>query len=583
MLWIYYSHRAFAYIVSIYHAYLTKRQIAHQVVCSLKDHTEDQLANDTYIIIGFNAYQEPYLPKKIIVVQLEQSNALQWFGTIDKPSEYIKNLAHVQTIWDYSMNNCRWLKQYFQHHAHITHPIVRYAPMGAHLICQQPTTANKSIDILFIGAMNDRRMDLLQQLVNHPRRPNVHIYTDVWGYKKRQLIRQAKFLINIHYYPQAILETVRLVEVLSEGTYVISETSSDKLLDRIYGNYITLCSYDKLITTALTSLDNWEHNPQPYIQKVRRFQQERSMEHTLDTLFRSITTTVAQNAQSTTNLPDAKPLELAPLQSIPKITVQKSQGEEILIKLPHLGQPLPKVSVVTITRGRPQFIPLMVYNWININYPRDKLEWIIVDDSIQDYSQELFAQLNTYADRDTGNIKYTHSNTIYEQLGIKRNFAVEQATGDIIVMMDDDDLYYPDSVYNRVSALQVSRCVGVQQLDVYDTNHQGCYRINSNGISEASMAFWKSFWRERPFPVYSPFKGEGIPFIVYRESQVITLPSCFVLLAITHKTNYTGDLRSDPDKRGHLEYLHLVSQEALDIVRQCTNSHAELPKNKVHK
>ncbi len=42
---------------------------------------------------------------------------------------------------------------------------------------------------------------------------------------------------------------------------------------------------------------------------------------------------------------------------------------------------LPTVSIVTITYNREKFNKLMIRNWTSIDYPENKLEWIIVDDS----------------------------------------------------------------------------------------------------------------------------------------------------------------------------------------------------------
>ena len=41
---------------------------------------------------------------------------------------------------------------------------------------------------------------------------------------------------------------------------------------------------------------------------------------------------------------------------------------------------LPCVSVVTITRDRPFFYPLMIRNIQTCDYPVSKLEWIVLED-----------------------------------------------------------------------------------------------------------------------------------------------------------------------------------------------------------
>ena len=50
---------------------------------------------------------------------------------------------------------------------------------------------------------------------------------------------------------------------------------------------------------------------------------------------------------------------------------------------------LPKISVLTLTRNRSTYVPLMLNNWYGFNYPKDKLEWIILDDGSEDLTDLL--------------------------------------------------------------------------------------------------------------------------------------------------------------------------------------------------
>lgn len=53
-----------------------------------------------------------------------------------------------------------------------------------------------------------------------------------------------------------------------------------------------------------------------------------------------------------------------------------------ILKLPEINEnELPSVSILTPTYNRKIFKNLMLRNWEIIEYPRNKLEWIIVDDS----------------------------------------------------------------------------------------------------------------------------------------------------------------------------------------------------------
>ena len=130
---------------------------------------------------------------------------------------------------------------------------------------------------------------------------------------------------------------------------------------------------------------------------------------------------------------------------------------------------LPKISVVTLTHNRPDFFKLAIYNFNTINYPSDKLEWIIYDTSNDEMVVEN--QLPSLSDREKLNIKYIKNNSIIS-IGKSRNLACKQASNDIIVFMDDDDYYPPNSVTNRVKALLNSNknIVGCCILGSFDIN-----------------------------------------------------------------------------------------------------------------
>jgi glycosyltransferase involved in cell wall biosynthesis len=177
-----------------------------------------------------------------------------------------------------------------------------------------------------------------------------------------------------------------------------------------------------------------------------------------------------------------------------------------------------------------------------INYPSDKLEWIIVDDS--DNNESLSSILPN-----DNRIKYYKLKTDGRLfIGKKRNFGVEHASYNYIVFMDDDDYYYPFSVYARIATLLTYReysLVGVAKLDIYDAKNNFSARVSKGTyISEASMGFKKSFFTERKFKEELTPEGEGYYFCKDRYDKIITIPSCFNLIAITHNSNYTLDARS---------------------------------------
>ena len=46
----------------------------------------------------------------------------------------------------------------------------------------------------------------------------------------------------------------------------------------------------------------------------------------------------------------------------------------------------PNISLATILHDNTAFYPLIQHHWDTLDYPKDKLEWILVDDSKEDHS-----------------------------------------------------------------------------------------------------------------------------------------------------------------------------------------------------
>ena len=103
----------------------------------------------------------------------------------------------------------------------------------------------------------------------------------------------------------------------------------------------------------------------------------------------------------------------------------------------------PFVSVCTPTFNRRPFIAAMLQCFNHQTYPRDRMEWIIIDDGT-DPVEDLVSQHPC--------VKYYRLDEKIS-LGKKRNMMHEKASGEIIVYMDDDDYYPPERVSHAVSTL----------------------------------------------------------------------------------------------------------------------------------
>jgi glycosyltransferase involved in cell wall biosynthesis len=106
-------------------------------------------------------------------------------------------------------------------------------------------------------------------------------------------------------------------------------------------------------------------------------------------------------------------------------------------------QKLPFVSVCTPTFNRRPFIPFAIKCFQHQTYPKDRMEWIIIDDGT-DSIEDLV--------KDIEQVKYFYYKDRM-RLGAKRNLMHSKCSGDIIIYMDDDDYYPEERVSHAVETL----------------------------------------------------------------------------------------------------------------------------------
>jgi hypothetical protein len=196
---------------------------------------------------------------------------------------------------------------------------------------------------------------------------------------------------------------------------------------------------------------------------------------------------------------------------------------------------LPNVSIVTITRDRRAFIPLAKYSFMAQGYPEEKLEWVIVDDG-KDQIKDLVSDLP--------NVKYVLSDDPMT-IGAKRNLGIEKASHDVLVMMDDDDVYPNNSVLTRVAFMksapekQAVFCTTIPCYDIHDKKSFMNVPPNtlamSERVSEATLCFTRDFWNTRKFPDQQI--AEGGAFIRDREVMCRELSPQDVIVSLVHSKN----------------------------------------------
>jgi Glycosyl transferase family 2 len=207
---------------------------------------------------------------------------------------------------------------------------------------------------------------------------------------------------------------------------------------------------------------------------------------------------------------------------------------------------LPFVSVCTPTFNRRPFIQNMFRCFQNQNYPKDRIEWIIVDDGT-DKVKDLI---------DKSGIPQIKYFALPEKLplGAKRNFMHKQTKGSIIVYMDDDDYYPPERISHAVERLQGDKnalCAGASEIYIYFKGLKRmvqCGPYNPNHATAGTFAFKAELLKETCYEDHAALaeeraflKGYTVPFV--------QLDPLKTILVFSHEHNTF-------DKRKMLENPH---------------------------
>ena len=203
---------------------------------------------------------------------------------------------------------------------------------------------------------------------------------------------------------------------------------------------------------------------------------------------------------------------------------------------------LPCVSVLMPTYERREFLPLVLYNISHLNYPPEKIELVILDDS---KDNPLFLdeeEVKFTAETLRCEFKYYRESKKFATLGEKRNKLVELAKHKICINIDDDDLYMPSYIHYSVSLLKQEKygLVGSpQMLYLYpEDDYKLCGNMTPHptAIKEATMCFTKKY-----FNSMGGFKkcdiNEGIKMLEHNEKQIGFTECALCMISIAHKKN----------------------------------------------
>jgi glycosyltransferase involved in cell wall biosynthesis len=221
---------------------------------------------------------------------------------------------------------------------------------------------------------------------------------------------------------------------------------------------------------------------------------------------------------------------------------------------------LPFVSVCTPTYNRRPFIENLIKCFDNQTYPKEKIEWIIVDDGT-DKIEDLVTDLEC--------VKYYK----FEEkmaLGKKRNTTHKYVTGDIVVYFDDDDYYPPERIEHAVEMLlsnPTAIWAGSNILNLYFHDLDKIYQFgpyNDNHATAATFAFRKEVIEKYNYEDDAALAEEKF-FLQNYSLPHVSLDTKKTILVFAHRQNTFDKKAMLIDKIGNM--IHDTDLKIEDFIK----------------
>jgi hypothetical protein len=197
---------------------IAERLAAHGWAVEIMTSAPDKFSLDLYVVICPQIFDKLPPGEKRVAFQMEQSVSSRWFN-----DEYSKILENSLAVLEYSLANLRYLAT-----KGVAYPHVHYLPIGAtESYGVNVEVGLKKYDVLFYGdsLSSPRRRRMLDALKQNF---SLFIANNLFGENMIKVLKEARVVVNIHYYENALLETPRIQECLSLGLHVVSESAQDQ-------------------------------------------------------------------------------------------------------------------------------------------------------------------------------------------------------------------------------------------------------------------------------------------------------------------------------------------------------------------
>jgi len=199
-----------------------------------------------YILNQINKREKFVIPyKKFFLFQIEQLNNsnVSKINSIDN----IKYLLYdCCECYDYSEVNLKYYPEDFKN------KVVLVKPFISKMYNCECNIADKCYDILFIGALNERRKKILNDL--NESGFNLKVESSLYGEKLKDTLAKTKIVLNLHYYDNCILEIFRIHDVIPYNCKIISEIPGNSEENYLTNKYKNIVSFVPVIDESLKNI-----------------------------------------------------------------------------------------------------------------------------------------------------------------------------------------------------------------------------------------------------------------------------------------------------------------------------------------
>ena len=195
----------------------------------------------------------------------------------------------------------------------------------------------------------------------------------------------------------------------------------------------------------------------------------------------------------------------------------------------------PFVSVLTPTYNRRKFIPALIKCIEHQTYPKDKMEWIVLDDGT-DSVEDLFVGLK--------NVKYIRIDGEKMTIGAKRNMLQDMAKGEYLCWFDDDDYYMPDRISHAINMLRARGSkapllAGASELYMYVSSLKKIYTmmpLHPFHATNGTMVVHRNYAKKNKYD-NSKVYAEEPDYLKGYTQPLIQLNPLKTMLVISHGDN----------------------------------------------